>query len=73
MNVVCSAARHAEPGAEAAFLFLGTPGVSHAKRCADKGVANEGWDPKNRQPRSDRLPICRTVAQEGVEGVCIEN
>ena len=31
--------------------------MSHAKRCADKGVANEGWDPKNRQPRSDRLPL----------------
>ena len=45
-----------EPGAEAACLFYGTPGMSHAKRYADKGVANEGWDPKNRQPRSDRLP-----------------
>ena len=37
--------------------------VSHAKRCADKGVANEGWDPKNRQPRSDRLLICRSMIQ----------
>jgi len=44
-----------QPGAEAACLFLGTPGVRHAKRFADKGVANEGWNPKNRQPRSDRL------------------
>ena len=35
--------------------------MSHAKWCADKGVANEGWDPKNRQPRSDRLGICRSV------------
>ena len=34
--------------------------MSHAKRCADKGVANEGWDPKNRKPRSDRL---RSVTQ----------
>ena len=50
-----------EPGAEAACLFYGTPGMSHAKRCADKGVANEGWDPKNRQPRSDRLLSCRSV------------
>ena len=51
----------AEPGAEAACLFLGRPGVSHAKRCADKGVANEGWDPKNRQPCSDRILSCRSV------------
>ena len=36
----------AEPGAEAACLFEGTPGVSHAKRCADKGVANAGRGPK---------------------------
>ena len=53
-----------EPGAEAAFLFLGTPGMSHAKRCADKGVANEGWDPKNRKPRNDWLqilPLCDIV------------
>ena len=58
-----SAAEHAEPGAEAACLFYGTPGVSHAKRCADKGVASEGWDPKNRQPRSDRLLTCHPVTQ----------
>ena len=37
--------------------------VSHAKRYADKGVANEGWDPKNRQPHSDRLYTCRSVMQ----------
>ena len=61
-----SAPGYEEPGAEAACLFEGTPGVSHAKRCADKGVANEGWDPKNRQPRSDRLPICRTAVQRKV-------
>jgi len=30
--------------------------MSHANRCADKGVANEGWAPQNRQPRSERLP-----------------
>ena len=36
--------------------------MSHAKRCADKGVANEGREgPKNRQPRSDRHLICRSV------------
>ena len=37
--------------------------MSHAKRCADKGVASEGWDPKNRQPRSDRLLTCHPVTQ----------
>ena len=90
-----SAARHAEPGAEAACLFYGTPNapqkraafrrkpaqiaeqssarakrsdhkvarMSHAKRCADRGVASEGWDPKNRQPRSDRLLTCRSLTQ----------
>ena len=63
-----SAAGHAEPGAEAACLFLGTPGMSHATRCADKGVANEGWDPQNRQPRSDRPPICRSVTQYPLKG-----
>ena len=52
-----------ETEAEAACLFYGTPGMSHAKRCADKGVANEGWDPKNRQPRSDRLHVCHSVTQ----------
>ena len=41
-----SVAGNAEPGAEAACLFLGTPGMSHAKRYADRGVAIEGWDPK---------------------------
>ena len=41
-----SAVGHAEPGAEAACLFLGKPGMSHAKRYTDKSVANEGWDPK---------------------------
>ena len=35
-----------EPGAEAACLFYGTPGMSRAKRCADKGVASEGRGPK---------------------------
>ena len=35
-----------EPGAEAVCLFEGTPGTSHAKRYADKGVANEGRGPK---------------------------
>ena len=40
-----SVAGYAEPGAEAVCLFYGTPGMSHAKRCADKGVANEGRDP----------------------------
>ena len=41
-----SVAGNAEPGAEAACLFLGTPGMSHAKQYADRGVAIEGWDPK---------------------------
>ena len=55
--------KNAEPGAEAACLFYGTPGMSHAKRYADKGVANEGWDPQNRQPRSDRLYSYHFVVQ----------
>ena len=55
--------KNAEPGAEAACLFYGTPGMSHAKRYADKGVANEGWDHQNRQPRSDWLCNCRSVTQ----------
>ena len=45
-----SAAGHAEPEEEAACLFLGTPGMSHAKQCADGGVANEGRDPKTGKP-----------------------
>ena len=28
------------------FRYNGTPGMSHAKRYADRGVAIEGWDPK---------------------------
>ena len=53
----------AEPGAEAACLFYGTPGMSHAKRCADKGVANEGRDPKtgNRAATGSASPFRDTV------------
>ena len=45
--------------------------MSHAKRCADKGVASEGWDPKNRQPRSDRLLTCHPVTQHIMPGFVI--
>jgi len=37
--------------------------MSHAKRYSDKGVANEGMGPETGKPRSDRLPISRSVTQ----------
>ena len=39
------------------------PRMSHAKRCADKGVASEGRDPKTGNPRGDlpRLPFSDAV------------
>ena len=48
-----------ELGAEAACLFLGTPGMSHAKRYADRGVANAGRDPKtgNRAATGSALAV----------------
>ena len=38
MNVVCSAARHAEPGAEAAFVFLGTPNAPQKRVSVSEGT-----------------------------------
>ena len=69
-----SASGHAEPGTEAACLFEGTPGVSHAKRCADKSAANEGWGPKtgNRAATGSepvRVPACLLHSEGGSDTI----